>query len=894
MLRFLIALVITMASQIAVAAPEVLVDVDMTKPGPKVSEVDPAHTKSITGQLPAGVGENSGWQDDIDLKYALASAGGRAFWQIKTTRGSAQLQIPLGEAYRQDAFYRLKITTRSADDATMELQLRMQGAPYDVYWKSTTAPAETWNEKEFTFRIAKQTKPYALFLIAKPKATIEISGLTLQRESRDDLIAGIKARYPDGNEKRNRVNVSRFPLGIQSGWGLDRDLTDEQFTIAADPSVPGPSGCPSLKLQGPADKAMNVSPPPFDLPWSFQKHTLSLAVRGQGTLGLRVFSGASMWDENGVANRTVTLEDRWQRVSITFDPVFMEELHQLRLIVRGSAWIDGLQLMPGTESGEYSSRLPYEVALAFPQSRASAARVQFEDEPAILDYAVTGKGEKRAVLAAKVINAYGEERKLQSQPLGGEFVQKGQIRYDAFPDSPFGPFRVEAWVEDGSGKHIGSPNEAIVLRLRRPRHWGEDAPQSPFGTHFSSLTRHITMAKAIGMNWVRLHDAGTQYTGWSHLEPEQGKWAFADADIKRYRDGKINILGMLSTAPGWATSLGRPATGYFDRWVIPNDNVQFGNYVSTVVGRYKGTIDDWEIWNEPWGSGFWAEWDKATNKQARPADASQRFAALSKVAYASAKAANPQSTICGINTYGSSDGRKWTADLLKEGAAAACDVYSYHQYNSEFTGFPGDAAQRAYTDAFSAILEARGGHLDKPVWMSEGNAHDGQLGRGMYFLSAPGKYQDDVIRLSDNLCRFSVRMMSMGVDKFFYYTMHHNGIFRRGASPWSACTTDDGFLHPSAGAFSAMAWELEDTKFVKTVEVSRGVYAHLFAGKGRSVAAFTGEAKHDKYVLPGTPAISARNLFGNPLPPGSAFTGNVIYVEAAGDADSLARALQSK
>ena len=60
-------------------------------------------------------------------------------------------------------------------------------------------------------------------------------------------------------------------------------------------------------------------------------------------------------------------------------------------------------------------------------------------------------------------------------PLAGDFVKKGQIRLDDLGVRPLGAFRMEAWVEDGAGKRIGSANEAIILRLRRPRHWGEDA-----------------------------------------------------------------------------------------------------------------------------------------------------------------------------------------------------------------------------------------------------------------------------------------------------------------------------------------------------------------------------------------------------------------------------------
>lgn len=890
MIYWLLALVLVSAS--AMAAPVTLVDVDMNKPARGINEVDAATSKKIVGELPEGISDNSGWQEKIDLGYELGRDGERSFLRVSARRGNAQLQVALPQAALEGGYYRLKMVARSRDLSSINVSLRQNGPPYTNLFVTEPTLREGWGESEWSVRLPKQNQPFSIFLIASEPASVEIARVTLIRETREDLMAAAKARFPQGGERRNLVNVSRFPLGAQSGWGLDRDWSDELFTVAADESMIGPSGSPALRLVSPKGKPMNVSPAPFDVPWAFQKHTVSLAVRGEGTLVLRIFSDASQWDDSGVANKTVKLTDAWQRVALSFDPAFMATLNQLRLTVNGSAWIDAMQVLPGEDAGEYAPRLPYEVALAFPKSDASVGRVQFDDEPATLDYAVTGQGTEAPVLKAKVVDIHGQETPLAPVKLAGGFMNKGQLSFRPAGDRTLGCFRVEAWVEDGSGARIGSANEAVVTRVRRPRHWGEDAPRSPFGTHSNSLLRHITLAKSIGMNWTRLHDAGTQYIGWSFLEPEKGKWTFFDEDIQRYRKGDLRILGMLSTAPGWASSVGRPATGYFDRWVRPLDNAQFGHYVDTVVTRYKGVIDDWEIWNEPWGK-FWSDWDSAKKDNVIPADASKSYAELSKVAYASAKKASPESTIGGINTYGSL-AKNWTGDLLRYGATEACDVYTYHQYNAAATGFPGDAVERDYKNSWQPILDAHGGKSDKPIWFSEGNAVDHLGGRGMYVLSAPGAFQDDYIEVSDRLARFSVRLLSLGVDRFFYYTMHHHGIFRSGPSAWMACITDDGAPHPSAAAFSAMAWELEDTRFVKTIEVAEGVYAHLFEGEGRSVAALTSARKWGRYAMPQEAGLTLHDLFGNPLPAGSSFEGRVVYIGREGSVAELEGRVRQK
>ena len=166
--------------------------------------------------------------------------------------------------------------------------------------------------------------------------------------------------------------------------------------------------------------------------------------------------------------------------------------------------------------------------------------------------------------------------------LDDDFLRRGQLRYDVFPDRPLGQFRVEVvgrrFIRQTESAHS---TRLIVTRLRRPRHWNEDAPDSPFGIHMGSTTRHQMLAKAIGINWTRLHDAGCAYTCWAFVEPHKGQWAFHDDDIARYREHHIEILGMLGTAPPWATGVPAKPNGpeYWDRWLEPKDDADYANYV---------------------------------------------------------------------------------------------------------------------------------------------------------------------------------------------------------------------------------------------------------------------------------------------------------------------------
>src|SRR5207245_685644 len=81
----------------------------------------------------------------------------------------------------------------------------------------------------------------------------------------------------------------------------------------------------------------------------------------------------------------------------------------------------------------------------------------------------------------------------------------------------------------------------------------------------------------------------------------------------------INMLPILCYKAAWMTE--PPHT--------EQDFADFGNYVSQVVGRYKGRIKVWEVWNEPNIPTVW-----------KPPNAKD-YARLLMAAYAAAKKADP-------------------------------------------------------------------------------------------------------------------------------------------------------------------------------------------------------------------------------------------------------------
>ncbi|MCC7494362.1 MAG: hypothetical protein IT204_18535 [Fimbriimonadaceae bacterium] len=856
----------------AAAQAEVLVNTAFGDAANPVNARSADGLTEVTGALPAGWVENStgAWQPDIAIRYTPLVDEGRRFLRIEKLRGG-NLQVahslPL---FPEVAYLRLTFQARTTGEGTPEFGIRFTGAPYTTVWQASPQLAQGWRDYQYDFRLEQQPQEIRLQLSHGGTGVFDLADLKLERFSREELIAAIKARYPSGGSG-NLATITRLPLGLPSGWFLDRDNDDAQVQLSNDPADRGPSGAPALRVQGPGLLRLNSAP--FAVPWSFERHTVSLSLRGTGRGRLWVLAQSGY----GLAGRDFTATAQWQRVSLNFDPQLNGQVHGLRLDWQGDLAVDALQVERGSVATEYRPARPCEVVLAMPPSSASAARVQFEDEPARVAYAVTG--DAAAQLRGRVVNLYGEQVALPAVPLNGAGLRQGVLDYSAGAQPAWGQFRIELQAVDAAGQPLSEVSELVVSRLRRPRYWGQDAPASAFGVHTLPATRHLLAAKAAGANWVRLHDAGMQFVGWSWLEPERGRWVFFDDEINRYRRHHLMILGQLETAPHWVTGWPQPCNGYWDRWYQPRDLDAWETYVRTVTTRYRQQIRHWEVWNEPWGS-FWSVYDAtAKDQRARSATAAQDFAALQERAYRAAKAVDPGLTIAGFNSYGGHNGKEWTAGVLQAGGLQTCDVFTYHKYTSAALGYPGDDVTKDGLEHAAAPIVAAQGRLGKPAWMSEGTTLRTSTFDGLLRHSLPYANRDDYQLAADSTVRYVVSTLSGGSEKVFLYTMHGLNYYPGdSAPPWRTLVTNDGYPHPSAVAHSALAWLLEGTRYQRVREVAAGVSAYLFTTPDRAVAVLIPRAVHAPYQLPA--GVTAVDLYGNPLR-GRELGSTVCYLTAA-------------
>ncbi len=865
----------------------VLIETDFGAKGAQVDAATPDGKSKVSGSLPAPWHDNSvGTWQAMDGRYTPLTENGRGFVRVqKLSGGNLQLQCGLPKL-DQPGHYRLTITARSDQRAGPEVGIRIAGPPYTMVYSTRPDLGPDWQTVTRDFALPAQKLDVGVWIVLGDPTSFDLAYLKLERFTDAELIERIKADHPEGTA-RNLVRISRFPLGLPSGWSLDRANDDQQVAIDADRATTGPSGCASLRLR--ADRRWLLRSAPFPVPWSFEQHTLSVSLRGDGQpLRLTVLG-----EGRACAGRTITPTSTWQRVELPFKPVLGGQVHILQLEGSGSLWLDAMQVERGGQAQAYTPQGACEVMLACPAGATGTPGVQFTDEPATVQFAVTG-APIGAVLKATITDLYGETRALPDrQAFGSVSYVRGPLDYAGFAARPHNGYRIEAWVQNAAGERISAPDEVIVYRLPRPRYWDRDHRESAFGIHVLSTTRHLSLCKAVGFNWVRLHDAGTEYMGWSFLEPQRGQWQFFDESIQRYRRHHLSVLALYSTAPHWATGWPKPCSGYFDRYLEPQDLDAWANYVTTVTARYRGQVDDFEVWNEPWGDSFWAVYDAAAKDQRRRSPtAAQDYAKLQAAAYRAGKAANPRVNILGFNSYGADFGATWTKDVMAAGGLDTCDTFSYHKYTSAFLGYPSDDLGTDGLKKAAREIVAAKGRIGKPVWMSEGNSERGGTYDGLYRHVLPYPNRDRYRATSSNICRYVVATLRDGADKLFIYTAHGFSTFSSKPPDWRALLCNDGTLHPSGVALSALFARLEDTHYGATVEVATGVYAYLFAGAGRSVAVLCTGPKHGEYRLPDVAGAKVFDLYGNAAQPGQIVGEEPVYLEANTELASLAAALR--
>ena len=812
------------------------------------------------------------------------------FMRFSIQKGEPQFLVPL-KGIQAGKKYRLSAFVRNQTKGCVRMSLRYRFAPYITVAEGLLFPSEDWKNREILFEVPAKTPsvPLVLMMIFEGGGTFDIVYLKLQEIGDAEKVPPLLKRPP--KSCKNYFRNSCFPLGLQSGWVRYYS----HAVITADPAVKGPSGAPALKLSSPKGQIHGLCSEPFNVADVERMNSVSFSFKGNGRYSAGVYS-----ENKCLASLQLNPGADWKRVAIPFKAPADALSFTIRFQGDGTVFLDAFRAAPADQT-EYVPTGECEIALALPKSEISSRQIQFEDEASLVKYHLTGKADG-VTLRFKIVNLYQKEKVLPEVRVTDQ-TRDGVLNYLVFPEVPYGQFRIEVQAFR-NGKPVSRVNELVVTRIKRPLYWGRDAKDSPFGVHVMAYGDILKAVKAAGINWVRLHDAGYESTSWFYLEPEKGKWRFRDSTVRAYRNHHLKIFGQLGTAPKWAsflarTDTGRKKPGYFDRYFQPSDREAFANYVRVIVGRYKGVIDDWFIWNEPWGACWWAiGYDRRKNRYITSKNPAADFAGLCKTAYLEAKKVNPNVKIAGFNTTGGMEGERWTEGVYNAGGLEFCDAVDFHYYTARRNGYPGDGVESMFRSAFAPLLK-KDGKIGKEIYMSEGQgASTGGVSgdrsmryAGLYRHTVPWNNWEDYHSIAEYNIRYLISLLSLGVKRVFFYAAHSYSDFSA-APNFLFLFCADGSPHPMFVAHAAFAERVENMSFVKVREIKKGIFAYFFSDHRKSLAAVSSRfLEKECSINCDLKECKVADLYGNPVELPAVYRGVMLYFEAPVPVERLEAAL---
>jgi hypothetical protein len=241
----------------------------------------------------------------------------------------------------------------------------------------------------------------------------------------------------------------------------------------------------------------------------------------------------------------------------------------------------------------------------------------------------------------------------------------------------------------------------------------------------------VRMIAEAGFHWIR------QEFPWEDIEihgkddfedrrhePYRSAWEKYDHIVDLTEQYGVEIVPRLSNPPAWSRAL----TDTVGTYAPPDDLADWGDYVYTIVSRYRGRVRYYQLWNEP---NIYPEWGE------RPVDPAG-YAQLLCEGYKRAKDADPDVVIVGgalaptVSFHPGPGPALGLSDFVflqrmyDAGAGDCFDVLAVNDYML-WSG-PTDRRMRPTNINFSRPIYIRdimvaNGDANKPIWISEMNAN---------------------------------------------------------------------------------------------------------------------------------------------------------------------------
>lgn len=265
-------------------------------------------------------------------------------------------------------------------------------------------------------------------------------------------------------------------------------------------------------------------------------------------------------------------------------------------------------------------------------------------------------------------------------------------------------------------------------------------PESYFGLHIHHLDSvPPTPWPSMAVPEWRLWDAGVN---WPDLEPNKGHWQFERLDryISLAQEHGVGLLLPLGGSPSWASARPEVLSNYSPGFTAEPTHIEdWRTYVTTVVTRYKGRIQAYEIWNEPNLKNFWT-------------GTTEQMVTLTNEAAKIIHSVDPHAIVVSPSPT-TGFGLPWFSEFLQAGGAQFVDVIGYHLYP--------DSASTTPEELVTLVQRIRRVMADHslgnlPLW----NTESGWL--------KPARFDSDELAAAF-LARAYILAWVAGVERFYWY-----------------------------------------------------------------------------------------------------------------------------
>lgn len=228
---------------------------------------------------------------------------------------------------------------------------------------------------------------------------------------------------------------------------------------------------------------------------------------------------------------------------------------------------------------------------------------------------------------------------------------------------------------------------------------------------------------------IGLTNHRTCNTGWSEVEPAEGKWRWDNLDKQMaYLEGqKVVHGGIFAGSPKWNTK---------DKGGLPVNNIEgWGRYCGELVKHCKGKIKYYEVWNEP---------PNGTLRDQTAAD----YARIVVAAYDAAKAADPD---CKVGIAAKSVALTYLDQAIKAGAKGHFDYVTLHPYEVAGCPIKHPGTEPVFLQINATLRKmlqaADPAKADVPIIFTElGHAASGQYGAHLPGFSDPDVMAHAVVK----------------------------------------------------------------------------------------------------------------------------------------------------